>query len=311
MIFVTFFAQKALRALMTVWLIVTLVFVILRSSGNPAAILLGPEATVEMIDAFSVSLGLDRPLWQQYWAYLSLVVQGDLGDSFVHGRDALSVVLEHIPATLQLTGTSLALAIAIGIPLGMVAALNRGAAIDRIAMATAVAGYCIPNFFLAVVLMLVLSIHWTLLPTSGGSSLSHMVMPVITLGTAGAAILARFSRSAMLDTLGSSYLKAAESRRLPTWRLLLHHAIPNAAIPVVTVIGFMIGALISGSIVTETVFAWPGMGRLLVSSVANRDIPIVQVIVLLAGVTMVMTNLVIDLLHGLLDPRIRLTARKP
>ncbi len=304
--FIGFVAQKTARALLTVLFIVTLVFFVLRLAGDPATVLLGPEATPDMIEELTVRLGLDQPLWRQYLAYLSNVLSGDFGSSFLHNRDALALVMEHVDATLLLSGAALAFALLIGVPLGVVSALHRGSAWDRAAMTFAVLGYCIPNFFLAVLLMLLLSIHWALLPTSGGGSLAHLVMPSITLGTASAAIIARFTRSAMLEVLGSRYMRAAEARDLPTVRLMVHHAFPNAAIPVVTVVGFMIGGMIGGSIVTETVFAWPGVGRLFVSSVANRDIPVVQVIVLLSGAAMVVTNLVIDILYGWLDPRIRL-----
>ena len=301
-----FVAQKALRALLTIWFIVSFVFIALRVAGDPVAVLLGPEATVEMVNDLSARLGLDRPLWEQYLTYLGNVWRGDLGASFLHGRDAMDLVMEHVPATLLLSGSALALALVIGIPLGVVAALYRGRAVDRASMTVAVIGYCIPNFFLAVLLMLVLSIHWPLLPTSGGGSVRHLIMPVITLGTSSAAIIARFTRSAMLETLDSRYMQAAKARNLTAARRMAHHALPNAAIPVVTVVGFMVGGMIGGAIITETVFSWPGMGRLFVSSVANRDIPVVQVIVLLSGVTMVATNLTIDILYGWLDPRIRM-----
>lgn len=304
--FIGFVAQKTSRALLTVFFIVTLVFIVLRLAGDPATVLLGPEATVEMTNDLSIKLGLDQPIWHQYSIYLSNVLRGDLGVSFLYNRDAMALVVESVPATLLLSASALALALLIGVPLGVLAASNRGGKLDRAAMMFAVFGYCVPNFFLAVILMLILSIHWSLLPTSGGSSLAHLVMPTITLGTSSAAVIARFTRSAMLETLGSRYMQAAESRNLRTMRLMVHHAFPNAAIPVVTVIGFMIGGMVGGSIITETVFAWPGIGRLFVSSVANRDIPVVQVIVLLSGVAMVATNLMIDILYGWLDPRIRL-----
>ncbi|MCR9121026.1 MAG: ABC transporter permease [Phyllobacteriaceae bacterium] len=302
--YVTFVALKIGRALLTLLVIATLTFMVLQMAGDPVTVLLGPDATDEMIRGFSERLGLDRSIAAQYGLYLANIVRGEFGMSFLHARDALDLVMGHVSATLLLSGTALLLALAIGLPLGAYAAIRHGGTGDTIAMTFAVLGYCIPNFFLAILLMLLLSIQWPLFPTAGGETLRHLVLPAITLGTSAAAIIARFTRSALLEVLGSRYMVAARSRRIAPWRLLVHHALPNAAIPVVTVVGFMVGGMISGSIIVESVFAWPGIGNLLVNSVANRDIPVVQVIVLLSGATMVVTNLVIDILYGWLDPRI-------
>lgn len=302
--YLAFVALKCGRAVLTLVVIATLTFVVLQVAGDPATVLLGPDATDEMIENFSQRVGLDRSVAAQYALYLANIARGEFGVSFLHARDALDLAIDHVPATLLLSGTALLLALAIGLPLGAYAALRHGGTGDMIAMTFAVLGYCIPNFFLAVLLMLLLSIHWPLLPTSGGDTLRHLVLPAITLGTSAAAVIARFTRSALLEVLGSRYMIAAQSRRIAPWRLLLHHGFPNAAIPIVTVVGFMVGGMISGSIIVESVFAWPGIGNLLVTSVANRDIPVVQVIVLLSGATMIATNLAIDLLYGWLDPRI-------
>ena len=304
--FIAFFLQKALRAVLTILVIVTLVFVGLRLAGDPTTILLGTEATPEMEADLRRKLSLDQPIWVQYFSYLTNILTGDFGSSFIHDRDALELVLDRLPATLVLMGTSLGLAILIGIPAGILAALRRGRKADRAIMSLAVLAHVTPNFFLGVLLMLVFSIWLRMLPTSGGETFQHLILPAFTIGASYAAVFARFTRSSMLEVLGSKYMLAAESRNVRRSSLIVNHALPNASIPILTIFGFMFGGMISGAIITESVFAWPGIGRLFVSSVANRDIPVVQVIVFLAGAAMVATNLVVDIAYGWLDPRIRL-----
>ena len=192
--------------------------------------------------------------------------------------------------------------------MGILAALHRNSALDRFTMGFAVFGYSIPNFFLGIVLILIFAMWLRLLPSSGSGSFWHMLMPVLTLGTAGAGSLARFARSSMLEVLNKSYMRAAAAKGVPWLRRISWHALPNAAIPIVTVIGFRLGDLIAGSVVTETVFAWPGVGRLLVTSVSSRDLAIVQAILITVALTMVIANLLVDFLYGWLDPRIRVSS---
>ncbi|MCG8544170.1 MAG: ABC transporter permease [Alphaproteobacteria bacterium] len=304
--FLVFVLTKSVRATLTMLLLVSLVFFTLRLAGDPAEILLEPDASAEMIEEFAQKWGLDRPLWEQYSLYLRNAMAGDFGQSFHDGRDALKVVLEHAPKTLLLAGVALGLSLLIGLPLGTVAALRRDGPVDRIAMTLSVVGYAIPNFFLAVILMLIFAVQLSLLPTAGSATIWHLILPAITIGTSGAGAIARFTRSAVLETLEQPYMRAARGRGVLGARLIVRHAFPNAAIPVVTVVGFMVGGLISGAIITETVFAWPGIGRLFVYSVNSRDIPVVQVIILLSAASMVVTNLLVDMAYGWLDPRIRL-----
>ncbi len=212
------------------------------------------------------------------------------------------------PRTLELGLVSFAVSLLIGIPLGVLAALNRNTALDRFTMGFAVFGYSIPNFFLGIVLILTFAMWLRLLPSSGSGSPLHMIMPVITLGTASAGSLARFARSSMLEVLNKSYMRAATAKGVPRLRRIAWHAIPNAAIPIVTIIGFRLGDLIAGSVVTETVFAWPGVGRLLVTSVASRDLAIVQTILIVVALTMVFANLFVDFLYGWIDPRVRISS---
>jgi peptide/nickel transport system permease protein len=210
-----------------------------------------------------------------------------------------------VPATLALTLPAFALKLGLGLPAGIYAALHRGGTVDRLVMAAAVAGFTVPSFVLGLVLVLVFAVQLGWLPSGGQESWRHAVLPVLTLGIGGAALLARFTRSAMLEVLGQPYVRAATARGVPWPRVVRGHALPNAAIPTVTVVGFMVGTLIAGAVVVESVFSWPGVGRLLVVSVANRDLAIVQCILLLVAGTMVAANLAVDLLYGLLDPRLR------
>lgn len=305
-----FFLTKLLRAALTLLFAVSFVFVILRLSGDPTDILLPDDASSETIAHYRAAWGLDRPLHEQYLRYVWSVAQGDFGVSLRDQRDALQVVLERVPATLELGIAALAFAVLIGVPLGIYAALRRNTAADRLTMGFAVLGYAMPNFFLGILLILLFTMTLQWLPSSGSASLWHMIMPVVTLGTAAAGTLARFARSAMLEVLSQSYMRTSKAKGAPRLRRIAWHAAPNAAIPIVTVLGFKIGGLISGALVTETVFAWPGIGRLLVTAVSSRDLPVVQAVILLVAFTMVATNLIVDVLYGWLDPRVRGVARE-
>ncbi|MGQ0524659.1 MAG: ABC transporter permease [Betaproteobacteria bacterium] len=300
-----FFLVKFGRALATMWLVTTFAFLILRLSGDPIEILLGDQAEPDVIEHYRKLYGLDRPMYEQYVSYFAGIIRGDFGFSLVDQRPVLSVIAEAVPATLQLGLTALVISIAIGIPLGIIAALNRNKPIDRFVMTFAVFGFSIPNFFLGILLILLFSLWMRVLPSSGMGTAWHLVMPAITLGTAAAGSLARFTRSSMLDVLNKLYMRTATAKGVPRTRRIHWHALPNAAIPVVTVLGFRLGDLVAGSIVTETVFAWPGVGRLLVTAVSGRDLAMVQGILLMTAFTMVLANLVVDLLYGWIDPRIR------
>ena len=303
-----YFAIRIGRAALTIILVVTFAFVVLRLSGDPGLMILGPEAPPEVIAAFRKAWGLDDPIWMQYFDYFGAIAQGELGRSMRDGRPAIALVLERIPATLALTLPAMALKVGIGIPSGIYAALHRGSLIDRAVMTAAVAGFTVPSFVLALLLVLVFSVQLGWLPSGGQESWRHAILPVITLGVGGAAVLARFTRSAMLEILGQPYIRTASAKGL-SWRaVVIGHALPNAAIPTVTIVGFMVGTLIAGAVVVESVFSWPGVGRLLVVAVANRDLAVVQCILLLVAVTMVSSNLVVDFLYGFLDPRLRTRA---
>lgn len=302
---IRFFLLRLGRALLTITLVVTFAFVVLRLSGDPAMLILNVDAPAEAIAAFRHAWGLDRPLWVQYLSYVGNILQGDLGQSMRDGRPAAALVWERVPATLALTVPALLIKVGVGIPAGVQAALHRGSLTDRLVMAAAVAGFTIPSFVLGLVLVLVFAVRLGWLPSGGQDGPLSAVLPVVTLGVGGAAVLARFTRSAMLEVLGQPYIRTALAKGVP-WRAVVRgHALPNAAIPTVTIVGFMVGSLIAGAVVVESVFSWPGVGRLLVVAVSNRDLAVVQCILLLVAATMVGANLLVDLAYGLLDPRLR------
>lgn len=300
-----FMASRGLRALVTVFLVLSFAFLILRLSGDPAMMILSPDAPPEALEAFRHGWGLDKPLWQQYLTFIGNMLQGDFGQSMRDKSPAMSLVLERIPATLAITLPAFILKLIIGIPAGVYAALHRNTVTDRLVMSLSVAGYTMPSFVLGLLLVLVFAVGLGWLPSGGNASLQHAILPIVTLSLGGAAILARYTRSAMLEVMGQPYIRTATAKGL-LWRSVVRqHALPNAAIPTVTVVGFMVGSLIAGAVVVESVFSWPGAGRLLVSAVANRDLAVVQCLLLLVAATMVSANLLIDALYGLMDPRLR------
>jgi peptide/nickel transport system permease protein len=286
-------------------LVVTFAFIVLRMSGDPAQIILGPDAPPQAIEAFRKAWGLDQPILVQYFSYFGAIFQGDLGVSMRDGQKAVDLVAERIPATLMLTIPTLLLNLAIGIPAGVYAALHRDSIIDRLVMMTAIIGFTLPNFVLGLVLVLIFSVTLKWLPSGGSDTWMHAILPVLTMSIAGAAILARFARSAMIEILGQPYIRTASAKGVRWGDVIRNHALPNAAIPIVTLVGFMVGSLVAGAVVIESLFSWPGVGRLLVVAVSNRDLAVVQCILLLIASTMVLSNLVVDLLYGFLDPRLR------
>jgi peptide/nickel transport system permease protein len=305
-----FLVTKLFRGALTLLLAVTFVFVVLRASGDPAQMMMSDEASPDAIAAFRERWGLDKSMFEQYLTYLGAMLQGDFGNSFRDGRPALEVIAERVPVTLQLGLAALLITLAVGIPAGVMAALKRGTWVDQATMSFTILGHSIPNFFLGILLILLFSMTLRWLPSSGTGSFWHLLMPAITLGTAAAATVARFTRSSMLDVLHQPFMRTAKAKGIPHERRVLRHAIPNAAIPVVTVVGMRIGGLIGGAVTIETVFAWPGVGMLLVNAVNQRDLAVVQGVVLLIAFTMVAVNLIVDLAYGWLDPRIELQNKK-
>jgi peptide/nickel transport system permease protein len=300
-----FLVGKSFRAFATILFVVTFAFIVLRLSGDPAMLIMGAEAPPDAITAFRDAWGLDEPMWRQYLNYFGAIATGDLGYSMRDRRPALDLVIERLPDTLRLMIPALMVKVLIGVPAGIYAALHRDTWIDRATMTVSVLGYSVPNFVLGLLLVLLFAVNLRWLPSGGAETWWHAILPIIVLGTAGAGILARFTRSTMLEILGQPYIRTAMAKGVPWYRVVNWHALPNAAIPTVTVIGFMVGSLIAGAVVTESVFSWPGIGRQLVVAVANRDVAVVQVILLFVAASMVTANLTVDLLYGWLDPRVR------
>ncbi len=296
---------RGARSALTVLLVVTFTFFILRMSGDPAMMILSADAPPEAIEAFRLSWGLDAPLSHQYFGYLGNILAGNFGVSMRNGASAMSLVLEAIPATLAITLPAFALKLLLGIPAGIFAAFHRNTWIDRLIMSFSVAGHSMPSFVLGVLLVLIFAVSLGWLPSGGYASWGHAILPIITLSIGGAAVLARYTRSAMLEVLGQPYIRAASAKGL-SWRLVvIRHALPNAAAPILTIMGLMLGALIAGAVVVESVFSWPGVGRLIVTAVANRDLAVVQAALLLVTFSMVGANLLVDALNVMIDPKIR------
>lgn len=299
-----FLALRTLRALLTVAICVSAVFLALRLAGDPADIMLSIDTPPDVRAHYRELWGLDRPLAEQYLRYLASVVRGDFGLSFADDRPAFAAVVDALPKTFLLGACALMLALLIGMPLGVLAALRHNSAVDRLAMAVAVLGYAIPIFFLGILLILLFALKLRVLPSAGSETLWHLILPVVTLALPLAGRLARFARTATLEVLGKPFIRAARARGVMPLSVILRHALPNAAVPLLMFIGIEIGHILAGSAVVETIFAWPGIGRLLVDSVSTRDLAVVQAVILTVTVVMVAANLLVDILHILIDPRL-------
>jgi peptide/nickel transport system permease protein len=296
---------RLFRATLTILLVMTFAFIVLRLSGDPAAIMLGPDAPTDSVDAFRAEWGLDDPIWKQYFAYLKSIAQLDFGVSMRDRSPAINLVLERVPATLALTVPTLIIQLGIGIPAGVYAALHRESLADRGVIMLSIFGFTIPSFVMGLVLVLIFAVTLGWLPSGGQDSWQHGILPIATMSVGGIGILARFSRSAMIEVMGQPYIRTAMAKGL-SWRdVVWKHALPNASVPIVTIVGFMVGSLIAGAVVVESIFSWPGIGRLLIVSVSNRDLAVVQCLLLVVASTMVIANLCVDFAYGLLDPRLR------
>jgi ABC-type dipeptide/oligopeptide/nickel transport system permease component len=286
--------------------VATLVFALIHLvPGDPAQSMLGESASPKEIEALQKSLGLDRPLLAQYRTFLAGVARGNLGTSFRFGTPVTQEIRKRLPDTAILAVSAMAVAIVFAIPLGIVAAVFRGRWPDHAAMTLALAGISMPSFWLGPLLAILFAVKLGWLPVSGSGTPLHLVLPAVTLGTALAAILARMTRSSVIEELRELYVLAARARGLSHTRAVLRHAFRNSLIPVVTIIGLQFGAVLTGTIITETIFGWPGVGRLLIQAINTRDYPLVQGCILFISVTYVAMNLLTDLTYGFLDPRIR------
>lgn len=303
-----YFAGRLLESLVAILGVLTIVFIAARLTGDPAVLLLPIGATDADIARMQQELGLDRPLLEQYLAFLADVLRGDFGMSFEHHRPAMQVVLERLPATFELAGVALLIGAAVGIAAGLVAALARGTVLELIAMGVALIGQATPIFWLGIVLILVFAVELQWLPAGGRGGLEHIILPAITLATFTTASIARLLRSSMIEVLKEDYIRTAWAKGLVPRIVYLRHAARNALIPVITMIGILAGELFSGAVVTETIFSWPGVGRVVVQAIETKDFAVVQAGVTVISVIFIGFNLLVDLLYGLVDPRIRIAS---
>ena len=299
-------ARRLWHAALTLFGVSILVFVVLRvMPGDPAKMLLPEGAPQSAVVELDRRLGLHRPLGEQYLIFLHSVFRGDFGQSFQYRAPAARVVLDRVPATIDLTIAAMLLITGVGVPIGLVAAVQRRTPYDYAGMVFAVLGQSLPNFWLGIMLILLFGVTLRWLPTSGFEGWRYLVLPSLTLAAYPTAFIARLTRSGMLEVLDQDFIRTARSKGLPATTTILRHALKNAIIPVLTVIGLQIGTLLSGAVITESVFAWPGIGKLIVDAIFSRDFPVVQTVLILSAATFVLVNLLVDLLYTLVDPRIR------
>jgi len=283
----------------------SVVFVVMRLSGDPVPLLLPPDAPIAEMERVRHDLGLDRALPIQYGVFLRNVVRGDFGRSIHFRQPALGVALDYLAATLELGLSAFAVALVVAFPIGVISAVRRNSLLDHVAMGLALVGQSAPTFFLGIVFILVVSLRLDLLPTSGRGDWRHLVLPALTLGAFTMASIARITRSAVLEVQRADFVRTARAKGVGEGWVVIKHTLRNAALPILTITGLQFGTLLGGAVVTETVFAWPGMGRLAIQSIYNRDYPVVQSTVFIAAILFILINLALDVLYGVLDPRTR------
>jgi ABC-type dipeptide/oligopeptide/nickel transport system permease component len=300
-----YLARQIVQLVVVVIGISILSFGILHVIGDPVLLLLPQNAGKEEFERYRHLLGLDRPIYVQYWTFASRAVMGDFGRSWYGDAPAFRLVIERMPPTIYLTFAGLGVALLIAIPLGMLAALRRHSFVDTLCTMVATAGQALPLFWLGIMLIIIFAVRLKLLPASGYGTWQHFLMPSLCLGMAFAPITMRLVRSGMIEVLSMDYIKTARSKGMAERRVVWKHAFRNAAIPVITVLGLQFGQLLGGAIITETVFAWPGVASLTVDSIRNQDFPVVQCAVVLLALIIVVVNLIVDIVVGFIDPRIR------
>ena len=301
----TYVIRRVILSVFVVMGVVTVVFFLIRLSGDPVLLYLPDDATAEEIARYRHAMGFDRPLYVQYADFMwKTFSQGNLGRSFRHGMPALPLVLERLPATVQLASVAFVIAMGVAIPVGILSAIHRNSLLDAVVRVVALLGQSLPIFWTGIVLILIFAVRLRLLPTSGRGGLRHLVLPGITLGAYSMAVTMRVLRSSMIDVISNDYIRTARAKGLNERVVLFRHALRNASLPVITVIGLRAGYLLSGSVLTEFVFAYPGMGRLVVQAIYQRDFAVIQAFVFVISVIIVSINLIVDLLYAYLDPRI-------
>ena len=299
--------ERLVQGLLVLLGVTTIVFALTFVAGDPASTLAPLDTTPAELEQFRRNMGLDRPVPVQYLDFLVHAVRGDFGMSYSSHEPAMGVVIERLPATLRLTGAAVLFALVVSIPLGLVAAMNHDRAIDAAARFFAFLGQSIPVFLLGMVLILVFAVGLRWLPSSGGESWKSLILPAISVGSFSAAVLARLLRSSLLEVLSQEYIRTAYAKGLRGRTVVVRHALRNAALPFVTMLGLQVGFLLSGAVVAETIFAYPGMGRLAVEAISRKDVPVIQSFVTIAAVIVIAANLLVDLVYTRIDPRIRLS----
>ena len=302
-----FLVRRLLQTCLVVLGLSLLVFMILHLTGDPALVILPPYARPEEVAAFREKMGFNDPLLVQYGRFLARAIRGDFGMSFHQGQPALALVLDRMPATVELGVAAMAFALALAVPAGILAALRKDKLADLVGMSIALLGQSMPAFWLGLMLVMLISVKLDLLPVSGRGGLAHLVLPAITLGSFTAARVARLTRSEMLEVLGQDFVRTARAKGLRERAVVGKHAFKNSLVPVLTIVALEFGTVLGGAVITETIFAWPGVGRLMVDSIFERDFPVVQAGVFVIAVIFVLLNLVVDVAYAWLDPRIRYT----
>jgi peptide/nickel transport system permease protein len=301
-----YIARRFLQSLLAIWVMSLIVFSLARVTGNPLDVMLPLEAGPEEYERVSKHWGLDKPLYVQYAIFLSKAVRGDFGNSWKwHGYTAMGLVGQRLPATLQLAGFALFISIVIALPIGVMAAVMKGTPWDSLAKIIALLGQSLPGFWLGIVLMWIFAVHLGWFPTSGRGGLQYMILPAITLGWFQVAVLMRLVRSSMLEVLDSEFVKLTRIKGVPEWKVIWKHCLRNASIAPLTYFAIIAGVLMTGSVVTESVFSWPGTGLLVVDAVRARDFQVVQAVVIVFAGIFILTNLLVDILYAYIDPRIR------
>src|SRR5436189_2506962 len=300
--------SRLAQTVLVVFLSLSAVFVMVRLSGDPVLLFMPMDIQAKDVNEFRQRLGFNDPLPLQYARFVGGAVRGDFGESLRYRRDALGLVLERLPATLLLAGTSLILTFVVAVPLGVVSAVRRDGLFDHVATVGTVLGQAVPGFWLGLMLIYVFSVQLRWLPTGGMGSLAQLIMPSVVLAAFFSARIARLTRSAMLEALGEDYVLTARAKALTGPTVVAKHTLRNSAIPIVTLAGLEVGQLLGGAVITQTIFAWPGLGRLTVQALLNRDFPVVLAAVFVISATYTVINLLVDILYGWLDPRVRLRA---
>jgi len=296
---------RFIQGIVSVILVATTVFIIVRMTGNPLDVITDPRITEQERQAVAERLGLDQPVIVQYGRYIASLAQGDFGKSFQSQRPALELVIERLPATIQLTTAAMFVALVIALPVGVYAAVRRGSTLDAVVRLLAFSGQSAPPFWTGIMAIWIFAVILGVLPCGGRSGIQSIILPAATMGWFGAAGIIRLTRSSMLDVLGSDYITMARAKGLPEWIVIWKHGFKNAAIPVLTYCVLLFVLLLSGAVVAETVFAWPGVGRLMITSVHNRDFPVVQAVIILVSIFYIGANLIVDILYAWLNPKIR------